>query len=207
MNERVYSIPPAAAPRAQCLCRQVSGTVPGVLPGRHGRFCVARSAHGEAENCAATPRTRAARANARNGRCFPPWVLASLPTTGCWVQRYQSSTCGWLDVSGGGILKGGELCALPSSSEPPLSALLPSTSWARKKSARLPGRDPAISAAAGGTSKAPQRGAKKAPPGAARQTQNRLPGRALAKTRCPASPERRCAATRVQRGLRPFGFP
>ena len=72
MNERVYSIPPAAAPRAQCLCRQVSGTVPGVLPGRHGRFCVARSAHGEAENCAATPRTRAERANARNGRCFPP---------------------------------------------------------------------------------------------------------------------------------------
>ncbi len=29
----------------------------------------------------------------------------------CWVQRYQPSTRGWLDVSGGGILKGGELCA------------------------------------------------------------------------------------------------
>ena len=42
--------------------------------GRHGRFCVARSAHGEAENCAATPRTRAERANARNGRCFPPCI-------------------------------------------------------------------------------------------------------------------------------------
>ena len=30
MSERVYSIPPAAAPRAQCLCRRASGTVPGV---------------------------------------------------------------------------------------------------------------------------------------------------------------------------------
>ena len=49
----------------------------------------------------------------------------------------------------------------------PLSALLPPTSWARKKSARLPGRDPAIPAAEGGTSEAPRRGAKKAfrPPG------------------------------------------
>ena len=43
-----------------------------------------------------------------------------------------------------------------------LSALLPPTSWARKKSARLPGRDPAISAAEGGTFGAPRRGAKKA---------------------------------------------
>ena len=51
--------------------------------------------------------------------------------------------------------------------EVPLSALLPPTSWARKKSARLPGRDPAIPAAEGGTSGAPWRGAKKAfrPPG------------------------------------------
>ena len=70
MSERAYSIPPAAAPRAQCLCRRVSGTVPEELPGRHGRFCVARSAHGEAENCAALPRTRARRANARNGALF-----------------------------------------------------------------------------------------------------------------------------------------
>ena len=30
MSERAYSIPPAAAPRAQCLCPRVSGTVPGV---------------------------------------------------------------------------------------------------------------------------------------------------------------------------------
>ncbi|WP_418452788.1 sulfatase/phosphatase domain-containing protein, partial [Anaerotruncus massiliensis (ex Liu et al. 2021)] len=29
----MYSIPPAAAPRAQCLCRQVSGTVPEVGSG------------------------------------------------------------------------------------------------------------------------------------------------------------------------------
>ena len=40
-----------------------------------------------------------------------------------------------------------------------------------------PGRDPAISAAASGTSGAPRRGVKKAPPGAARQIQNRPPGR------------------------------
>ena len=74
MSGRVYSIPPAAAPRAQCLCRRVSGTESDVRSGRHDRFCVARSAHGEAENCAATPRTRAERANVRNGRCFPPCV-------------------------------------------------------------------------------------------------------------------------------------
>ena len=71
MSGQVYSTPPAAAPRAQCLCRRVSGTVPEVLPGRHVRFCMARSAHGKAENCAATPRTRSERANARYGRCFP----------------------------------------------------------------------------------------------------------------------------------------
>ena len=72
INWRVFSIPPGAAPRAQCLCPRVSGTVPKVHSWRHGRFCVARSAHGEAENRAASPRTRAERANARNGRCFPP---------------------------------------------------------------------------------------------------------------------------------------
>ncbi|GKH48039.1 hypothetical protein CE91St45_26010 [Oscillospiraceae bacterium] len=83
------------------------------------------------------------------------------------------SLCTPLDVSGGGILKGGELCAPSSSSEPPLSALLSSISWAIKKWTRLPGRDPAIPAAGGGTSKAPRRGAKKAPPGAARQIQSR----------------------------------
>ena len=45
--------------------------------------------------------------------------------------------------------------------EVPLSALLPPTSWACKKSARLPGRDPAIPAAEGGSPKAPRRGAIK----------------------------------------------
>ena len=57
IRDRVYSTPPAAAPRAQCLCPRVSGTVPGVLPGRHGRLCVARSAHGEAEMCIRDRRT------------------------------------------------------------------------------------------------------------------------------------------------------
>ncbi len=85
MSGQVYSIPPAAAPQAQCLCPRVSGTVPEVRSGRHGRFCVARSAHAEAENCAASPRTRAERANARNGRCFPLWIMASYPASvvGC----------------------------------------------------------------------------------------------------------------------------
>ncbi|GKH45658.1 hypothetical protein CE91St45_02200 [Oscillospiraceae bacterium] len=71
------------------------------------------------------------------------------------------SSCGWLDVSEGGILKGGELCAQFSSSEPPLSALLSSISWAIKKWTRPPGRDPAIPAAEGGSPKAPRRGAIK----------------------------------------------
>ena len=80
---------------------------------------------------------------------------------------------GGLDVSGGGILKGGELCAPPSSSEPALSALISSISWAIKKWTRPPGRDPAIPAAEGGSLKALRRGAKKAPPGAARQMNKR----------------------------------
>ena len=33
MSGRVYSNPPAAAPRAQCLCPRVSGTVPEVFIG------------------------------------------------------------------------------------------------------------------------------------------------------------------------------
>ena len=33
ISEQAYSIPPAAAPRAQCLCLRVSGTVPEVFIG------------------------------------------------------------------------------------------------------------------------------------------------------------------------------
>ena len=84
ISERAYSIPPAAAPQAQCLCPGVSGTVLGVRLGRHVRFCMARSAHGEAENCAASPRTHAERANARNGRCFPPCVPGEPSGVRCW---------------------------------------------------------------------------------------------------------------------------
>ena len=84
MSGWVYSTPPAAAPRAQCLCLRDSGTVPEVLPGRHFRLCMARSAHGEAENCADSPRTRARRANARNGRCFPPGGFAEPSGSRCW---------------------------------------------------------------------------------------------------------------------------
>ena len=43
MNRRVYSIPPAAAPRAQYLCPRVSGTVPGVPIGEARRLL--RGAH------------------------------------------------------------------------------------------------------------------------------------------------------------------
>ena len=93
MSERAYSIPPAAAPRAQCLCPRVSGTVPEVRPGRHGRFCVARSAHGEAENRAVQPPARAKRANARNGRCFPPGVPGEPSGFGRWERKAHVS-CG-----------------------------------------------------------------------------------------------------------------
>ena len=68
--------------------------------------------------------------------------------------------------------------------EVPLSALLPPTSWARKKSARLPGRVPAIHAAAGGTLKAPRRGAKKAfrPPGGTSKKKPRRAQRGKSRT-------------------------
>ena len=59
--------------------------------------------------------------------------------------------CGYWQGTPGGFSRG--------LAEVPLSALLPPTSWARKKSARPPGRVPAISAAEGGTSGAPRRGA------------------------------------------------
>ena len=36
ISGRAYSIPPTAAPRAQCLCLRGSGTVPVMRPGRHG---------------------------------------------------------------------------------------------------------------------------------------------------------------------------
>ena len=149
------SIPPAAAPRAQCLCRRAPGTVPGVLVGRHGRFCVARSAHGEAENCAASPRTRAGRANARNGRCFPPYGFGEPSGFGRW-ERPQPELSPQLVYLWGVTATGGYWQGTPGGfsrglAEVPLSALLPPTSWARKKSARLPGRDPAISAAEGGS--------------------------------------------------------
>ena len=273
MNERAYSIPPGAAPRAQCLCRRVSGTESDVRSGRHGHFCAARSAHGEAENCAALPRTRAARANVRNGRCFPPcvpgepsgfiywerpqpelslqlvYLLGAAVTCGYWqgtpgdtawssgpqgrvrvadssrgrgaerprlrsadrvseanrrrrlLGRRSAVARSALRASAEGVLsgfrpfgpgrmatpygesKGGPValfeCASPqarSASMPgqaaqgggPLSALLPPTSWARKKSARPPGRVPAIHVAAGGSPQLSEGGRSNASPGAAR---------------------------------------
>ena len=84
ISGRAYSIPPASAPQAQCLCPGVSGTESEVRQGRHGRFYFARISHGEAENCAASPRTRAERANARNGRCFPPCVPGEPSSFICW---------------------------------------------------------------------------------------------------------------------------
>mgnify|MGYP007060496427 CR=1 FL=1 len=131
INGRVFSIPPAAAPRAQCLCPRASGTVLRVRSGRHVRICVARSAHGEAENCAALPRTRARRANARNGRCFPPCVPDEPSGFGRW-ERPQlelslqlvypwgaAVTCGYWQGTPGGFLKGtgGSPLERPSSAD------------------------------------------------------------------------------------------
>ena len=194
INWRVSSIPPGAAPRAQCLCPRVSGAVPKVHSWRHVRFCMARSAHGEAENCAATPRTCAERANARNGRCFPPCVPGEPSSFICWERPQPELSlqlvypwgaavvCGLWQGTPGGFSRG--------LAEVPLSALLPPTSWARKKSARLPGRDPAIPAAEGGTSEAPRRGAKKAfrLPGGTSNKKPRREQRGKSKTTAGAGP-------------------
>ena len=95
----------------------------------------------------------------------------SIPT--CW-EHPQPELCPQLVYPWGVTVTCGSWQGTPGGfsrglAEVPLSALLPPTSWARKKSARPPGRVPAIYAAAGGSLKAPRRGAKKAPPGATRQ--------------------------------------
>ena len=46
ISGQAFSIPPAAAPRAQCLCLRVSETVPEVRPGRYGRGWVGGRAPG-----------------------------------------------------------------------------------------------------------------------------------------------------------------
>ena len=89
------------------------------------------------------------------GRWERPQLELSLQLVYPWG---AAVTCGYWQGTPGGFSRG--------LAEVPLSALLPPTSWACKKSARPPGRDPAISAAEGGTFRAPRRGAKKAPPGA-----------------------------------------
>ena len=149
MNGRVCSIPPAAAPRAQCLCRRAPGTVPEMLSGRcDGKNAKERRPVGGA----------------------PLWLSLLFL---CWV-RPQPELSPQLVYPWGVAVVRGSWQGTPGGfsrglAEVPLSALLPPTSWARKKSARPPGRVPAIYAAAGGSLKAPRRGAKKAPPGATRQ--------------------------------------
>ena len=114
---RTASRPPPRR-RRNASARESPGTVPGVLPGRHGRICVARISHGEAENCAALPRTRAERANARNGRCFPPYVPGEPSGFGRWAHPQPelslqlvypwgaAVTCGyWQGTPGGYRLK------------------------------------------------------------------------------------------------------
>ena len=88
-------------------------------------------------------------------RCFHRWVRPQPELCPQLVYLWGATVvCGSWQGTPGGFSRG--------LAEVPLSALLPPTSWARKKSARLPGRVPAISAAEGGTFGAPRRGAKKA---------------------------------------------
>ena len=77
----------------------------------------------------------------------------SIPT--CW-EHPQPELCPQLVYPWGVTVTCGSWQGTPGGfsrglAEVPLSALLLPTSWARKKSARLPGRDPAISAAEGGS--------------------------------------------------------
>ena len=166
INRQVYRIPPAAAPRAQCLCQRVSGTVPEMLSGRYdGKNAKERRPPGGA----------------------PLWLSLLFL---CW-ERPQPELSLQLVYPWGAAAVRGSWQGTPGGfsrglAEVPLSALLPPTSWARKKSARRPGRDPAIYAAEGGSPKAPRRGAKKAfrPPGGKskkkprRAQRGKSPGRA-----------------------------
>ena len=121
-----------------------------------GRRKTARLRHARAQS-ARTPDT---------GVVFR-WVGLPEPSgVRCWVRPQPELSfqlvypwgvtvvCGYWQGTPGGFSRG--------LVEVPLSAFLPPTSWARKKSARPPGRVPAIYAAAGGSPKAPRRGAKKA---------------------------------------------
>ena len=199
MSERVYSIPPAAAPRAQCLCRRASGTVPRV------RFGEARPLLRGAQRPRGGGKLRGFAAHARRARERPERALFSAVGYGelsgfsRWVRPQPELSlqlvypwgaavvCGLWQGTPGGFSRG--------LAEVPLSALLPPTSWARKKSARPPGRDPAIYAAKGGTSGAPRRGAIKAfrPPGGTSKTaarQNALVILAAWKAAIPVKPRR-----------------
>ena len=137
----------------------------GCVRGGTSAFILLASPTGGAENCAAKPRMRAERANARNGRCFPLYVPGEPSGFGCWERPQPELSLQLVYLWGATVVRGlwqgtpgGFSRGLV---EVPLSALLPPTSWARKKSARLPGRDPAIPAAEGGSFRAPLRGAKK----------------------------------------------
>ena len=71
MNGQVYSIPPAAAPQAQCLCRRASGTVPGV------RFGEARPLLRGAQRPRGGGKLRGFAAHARRARERPERALFS----------------------------------------------------------------------------------------------------------------------------------
>ena len=92
MSERAYSIPPAAAPRAQCLCRRVSGTVPGVRLGE------ARPLLRGAQRPQGGGKLRGFAAHARRARERPERALFSVADLGepsgvrCW-ERPQPELC------------------------------------------------------------------------------------------------------------------
>ena len=189
ISGRAYSIPPAAAPRAQCLCPGVSGTVPGV------RFGEARPLLRGAQRPQGGGKLRGFAAHARKARERPVRALFSAAGLGQpsglgrWVRPQPelspqlvypwgaAVTCGLWQGTPGGFSRG--------LAEVPLSALLPPTSWAPKKSARPPGRVPAFPPPQAAHLKRPG-GARKKPRRAQRGKKIKAPpSRAYAETTCP----------------------
>ena len=136
-------------------CRRAAGAMPlpaslrnrtGGAPGEARPLLHGAQRPRGGGNCAASPRVPGEPSGVR---C---WVRPQPELSPQLVYPWGAAVvCGLWQGTPGGFSRG--------LAEVPLSALLPPTSWARKKSARLPGRDPAIHAAEGGSPKAPQRGA------------------------------------------------
>ena len=140
-----YSSPSAAAPRAQRLCRRASGAVPRVRPGRPiVMLPKCRSVCQGVGARALLQRPSGTVPDMRTGR-YGRWVRPQPELSPQLVYLWGvTATGGYWQGTPGGFSRG--------LAEVPLSVFLPPTSWACKKSARLPGRVPAIYAAEGGSS-------------------------------------------------------